>query len=229
MSADNGQHTRLYSTAAITLLLSLVSLTSLPQPVEAGASYTSELRIGFWDSFGGYLVITFLSLLVCAALVYYKNKSSRSFKTRIDDLTHQHLQLIEKYNELSKRYDRLFTGTHHDIESQDQRLFKKVQAIVENNLSNPLFGVEELAKEIGMSRTNLHRKIKSISSLSPSEFIRNMRLKKASILLLSQSNSVSQVSFSVGFEDHSYFSKTFKKHYGVSPSEYFQREMKAAS
>jgi AraC-like DNA-binding protein len=166
---------------------------------------------------------------VCGALVYYKNKSSRVFKTHIETLTHQNLQLVEKYNELSKKYDRLFTGTPNNIESQEQRLFKKIQGIVESNLSNPLFGVEELAKEIGMSRTNLHRKIKSISGFSPSEFIRNMRLKKASILLLSQSNTVSQVSFSVGFEDHSYFSKAFKKHYGVSPSAYFQREMKAAS
>lgn len=55
-----------------------------------------------------------------------------------------------------------------------------------------------------MSRTNLHRKLKSISGFSPSEFIRNIRLRKASILLLNQSNSISQVSFSVGFEDHSY-------------------------
>jgi len=197
-----------------------------------GASHgynTSGLHIGFWDGLGGYMLITLLSLLVCGLLVYYKNRSSRFFKTRINDLTHQHQQLVEKYEALSRRYDLLFTGTGTDIESHEQRLLKKVQAIVETNMSDPMFGVEELAREIGMSRTNLHRKIKSISGFSPSEFIRNMRLKKASILLLNQSNSISQVSFSVGFEDHSYFSKAFKKHYGVSPSEYFQREIKAAS
>ena len=174
-------------------------------------------------------MITLMSLLVCGLLVYYKHRSSLTFKARLEDLTRRHRQLTEKYEALSRKYDLLFTGTDAAVESHDQRLLRKVQAIIENNLSNPLFGVEELAREIGMSRTNLHRKIKSISGFSPSEFIRNMRLKKASILLLSQSNSVSQVSFSVGFEDHSYFSKAFKKHYGVSPSEYFQREIKAAS
>jgi AraC-like DNA-binding protein len=71
--------------------------------------------------------------------------------------------------------------------------------------------------------------MKSITGFSPSEFIRTMRLKRASLLLLSPSNTVSQVSFSVGFEDHSYFFKAFKKRCGVSPSAYFQREMKAAS
>ena len=190
---------------------------------------TSGPHIGFWDGPQGYVVITLLSLMVCALLVYYQNRKRRVVKTRFDDLAHQHRQLMEKYNTLSKKYDLLFTGTTPDIESHDQRLLRKAQTIVENNMSNPLFGVEELAREIGMSRTNLHRKLKSISGLSPSEFIRNMRLKKASILLLNQSNSVSQVSFSVGFEDHSYFSKAFKKHYGVSPSEYFQREIKTAS
>jgi AraC-like DNA-binding protein len=186
------------------------------------------MPIGFWDGLEGYALITLLSLLVCGLLVHYKNRNTRVFKTRIEDLTHQHQQLRNEYDALSRKYDRLFTGATGNAESQEQRLLKKAQTIVENNLSNSLFGVEELAREIGMSRTNLHRKIKSISGLPPSEFIRNMRLKKASILLLNQSNSVSQVSFSVGFEDHSYFSKAFKKHYGVSPSEYFQREMKTA-
>jgi len=190
---------------------------------------TSGPHIGFWDGPQGYVVITILSLMVCALLVYYENRKRRVFKTRFDDLNHRHRQLVEKYEALTKKYDLLFTCTAPDIESHDQRLLRKAQTIVENNMSNPLFGVEELAREIGMSRTNLHRKLKSISGVSPSEFIRNMRLKKASILLLNQSNSISQVSFSVGFEDHSYFSKAFKKHYGVSPSEYFQREIKTAS
>jgi len=230
MDPHSCQKHRRYIIAGLTFLFALSFFIALSQPHDATPGYnTSGLHIGFWDGLVGYVLITLISLLICGLLVYYKNRSSRVFKTRIEDLTDQHRQLIKKYEELSRKYDLLFTGAEGNVESQDQRLLRKAQAIVENNLSNPLFGVEELAREIGMSRTNLHRKIKSISGFPPSEFIRNMRLKKASILLLNQSNSVSQVSFSVGFEDHSYFSKAFKKHYGVSPSEYFQREIKAAS
>lgn len=85
-----------YSTAALTSLLVLLCITGTPQPLDTDTNYTSDLRIGFWDGPQGYLVITFLSLLVCGALVYYKNKSSRVFKTPIETLTHQHLQLAEK-------------------------------------------------------------------------------------------------------------------------------------
>jgi AraC-like DNA-binding protein len=82
--------------------------------------------------------------------------------------------------------------------------------------------VEEMGKAMAMSRTNLHRKIKAITGFPPSELIRTIRLRKAAILLLHQTNTVSQVSLSVGFEDHSYFSKSFRKQFGVSPSEYYQ-------
>ena len=79
-----------------------------------------------------------------------------------------------------------------------------------------------LAIEMGMSRTNLHRKLKAITGFPPSELIRNIRLRKAAQLLLNQADSIAQISFSVGFEDHSYFSKSFKRQFGVTPSEYFQ-------
>ena len=94
--------------------------------------------------------------------------------------------------------------------------------MVENNLSDRLFGVEQMARELGMSRTNLHRKLKVITGFPPSELIRNIRLRRAAQLLMNQSDSIAQISFTVGFEDHSYFSKSFKKQFGVTPSEYFQ-------
>ena len=82
---------------------------------------------------------------------------------------------------------------------------KKITAIVEENISNENFGVSELAREAGMSRSNLLRKVKSLTSLSVSLFIRQIRLKNAMELLKQDSLNVSEVSFSVGFSSTSYF------------------------
>jgi AraC-like DNA-binding protein len=79
-----------------------------------------------------------------------------------------------------------------------------------------------MADAMGMSRASLHRKLKAITGFPPSEFIRNIRLRKAAALLTSQADSVTQIGIAVGFEDQSYFSKSFKKQYGVPPSEYLQ-------
>jgi AraC-like DNA-binding protein len=108
------------------------------------------------------------------------------------------------------------------IESQDQKLLKQTFAVVERNLSDPLFGVEKMASELNMSRTNLHRKIKGITGFPPSELIRSIRLKKAARMIISQADSVTQIALHVGFDDYSHFSKSFKKYYGVSPTLYVE-------
>lgn len=168
------------------------------------------------------ILITAIILLgVLFAVVYFlqrfrERKNRHILNLEIDNLTAQQKELSEKYRNI------LASGKENSTESVDQRLLKKVIEVVENNIGNPLFGVEEMGKEMAMSRTNLHRKIKAITGFPPSELIRTIRLRKAAILLLHQTNTVSQVSLSVGFEDHSYFSKSFKKQFGVPPSEYYQ-------
>ncbi|GHN01492.1 hypothetical protein WSM22_29810 [Cytophagales bacterium WSM2-2] len=164
-------------------------------------------------------------LAVLSTSVYYLQQS-RERKNRmilnleIDRLTTQNIEISEKYKDV------LASGNAKTIESVDQRLLKKTIEVVENKMGDPLFGVEQMAKELGMSRTNLHRKIKAITGFPPSELIRNIRLRKAAALLLNKADNVSQISFTVGFEDHSYFSKSFKKQYGVTPTEYIQSKEK---
>jgi len=73
------------------------------------------------------------------------------------------------------------------------------------------FGVELMAKQLGMSRTNMHRKIKALPDFHPVNLIRNIRLRRAAHLLKNQTDSIAQIKFfQSGFEDHSYFSKSFK-------------------
>lgn len=96
---------------------------------------------------------------------------------------------------------------------------KKITAFVEENLSDESFGVSELAREAGMSRSNLLRKVKSLTNVSVSLFIRQVRLKKAMEMLEQTSFNVSEVSYRVGFSSTSYFIKCFREEYGFPPGE----------
>lgn len=109
---------------------------------------------------------------------------------------------------------------NHIIEND---FLKKITSIVKENISNEQFGVSELAGEVGMSRSNLLRKIKKLSQLSASQFIRQVRLEGAIELLNQNSYTVSEISYKVGFASTSYFIKCFHDHYGYSPGEYGKR------
>lgn len=210
---------------------SLVNVTKTRQIVELESKYVLEKKEHaiqllerdkeiqkLWTN----ILITALILFGILSMGLYYLQEFRDRKNRtilnleIDRLMIQNKELAEKYKDV-------LAGTNEvAVESSDQRLLKKAVEVVESNMRDPLFGVEQMAKELGMSRTNMHRKIKAITGFPPSELIRNIRLRKAASLLMGKADSVSQISFMVGFEDHSYFSKSFKKQFGVAPSEYLQ-------
>jgi len=101
----------------------------------------------------------------------------------------------------------------------------RITAIIEENIANEQFGVSELASEIGMSRSNLLRKIKKLTKLSVSQFIRQVRLKSAMEMLKEHSANVSEVSYQVGFSSTSYFIKCFREFYGYPPGEVGKRKI----
>lgn len=103
--------------------------------------------------------------------------------------------------------------------SNHNDFMQKAISIVEANLSDERFGVSELARDLGMSRSNLHRSVKSVTGKSVSQFIREIRLKKAFQLLKDHSYTVSEVAFEVGFGSATYFSKCFHEYYGYPPGE----------
>lgn len=102
---------------------------------------------------------------------------------------------------------------------------KKITGIIEKNISNEQFGVSELAREIAMSRSNLLRKIKKLTKLSVSQFIRQVRLKTAMEMLRQSYFTVSEISYKVGFGSTSYFIKCFHDYYGYSPGEVGKRDL----
>lgn len=101
----------------------------------------------------------------------------------------------------------------------DQTFLNRLTEIVEANLKDEQFGVNELSDKIRMSRSQIHRKLKSISNQSVSQFIREIRLKKAKEMLEQNNETVSEIAYLVGFGSPSYFIKCFKEYFGYSPGE----------
>lgn len=101
----------------------------------------------------------------------------------------------------------------------DNKFLNQLKGIIEDNISDEKFGVSELAKAFGMSRSNLLRKIKKSTGLSVSQFIRQIRLENAMEMLKDSSQNISEVAYAVGFGSTSYFTKCFHDYYGFPPGE----------
>lgn len=107
-----------------------------------------------------------------------------------------------------------------DITPYDEKFFLQVKELVENNLDNTDFSVKDIVGELSVSNSMLYRKMKGLVGLSPSDYIRDIRLKHAAKMLENKSYSISEVAFSTGFNELSYFGLCFKKMYGVTPTAY---------
>ncbi|SMD33859.1 Two component regulator propeller [Reichenbachiella faecimaris] len=109
--------------------------------------------------------------------------------------------------------------TFQDISNElDQKFLDEITNLIEENISDPELSVNHICQSMGMSRTSLYHKLKSLVDMSPAEFIRTIRLKRARKLLLNPMNNISEVAYSTGFSDAKYFSTLFKKYYNQSPS-----------
>jgi AraC-like DNA-binding protein/tetratricopeptide (TPR) repeat protein len=103
--------------------------------------------------------------------------------------------------------------------SMDKQFVKRLTEVIEKNLSDDKFGVNELASELGMSRSTLHRKVKSVVKKKVSSFIREVRLERSYVLLQQKTGTVSEIAFQVGFGSAAYFNRCFHDHFGFSPGE----------
>lgn len=208
---------------------SLLNTSKIRQIVELEAKHTLELKEQsikllekearlrtLWNN---VLIALVLLLIITLAALYqlqqYRYRKNREIlNLEIDYLTRRHQESMDKYKAA------LQPANDESLESYDQKLLRKAIALVEENIGDPLFGVEKMADEMSMSRTNLHRKLKAISGFPPSELIRSIRLRKAARLIAAKADTITQIALSVGFDDYSHFSKAFKKHFGVSPTAY---------
>ncbi len=106
----------------------------------------------------------------------------------------------------------------------DRKFINEFTSIVENNLSNENFSVDDICKEIGISRVQLYRKVKALIGYNVNDYIMNVRLQKAKFLLADMQFSISEVAFKVGFSTQAYFSTVFKSKFSLTPSEYREKK-----
>ena len=130
--------------------------------------------------------------------------------------------IIERQRKTREQFRKKVEVTPREIEitSLDEKFVRKAVVLVEANISNPEFLVEDLCRDIGMSRVYFYKKILALTAKTPSEFIRFIRLKRAADLLEKSQLFVNEVAFQVGFNDPKYFRKYFKDEFGQSPNEY---------
>ena len=110
-----------------------------------------------------------------------------------------------------------------ELKGNDAALMEKIMKAVNDRLDDDTFNVEALADEVGLSRVQLHRRMKELTGITVGEFIRNLRLQQAAKLLATGDTSVAQVTYAVGFSNPNHFTTAFKRHFGVTPSEYMAK------
>lgn len=132
--------------------------------------------------------------------------------------------LIDSHRRLKQ-----FFGDHRviakeDVCDMDKDFIEKFKDLIEEKMGDSTLNVENLGKEMGLSRVQLYRKLKSLTNYSPNELLRISRLKKAASLLASSEKSVAEVGYEVGFTSPSYFAKCYKEYFGESPTELLKRK-----
>ncbi|MBI5917157.1 MAG: tetratricopeptide repeat protein [Bacteroidetes bacterium] len=125
----------------------------------------------------------------------------------------------EKLQEFFRKTLTAFAPAEVKAESMDAVFLTKVREAVEANLEDENFSVVELGNQIGMSRSQLHRKLSALTGFSPNEVIRNMRLERAKQLLEKKAGTASEIAYQCGFNSPAYFTKCFKDYFGVTPGE----------
>ena len=146
---------------------------------------------------------------------------------RIENLMERRKSLISSFSK--QEHEKRKGGGKVDIQpdeivitDRDESLIKKVMTWLEDNVADAEVTVDQMAAYVGMGRTSMYNKIKGLTGKSPVELIQDFRLEKATYYLKSGQYSVSETCYKVGFSDPGYFSRSFKKHFGVSPVDYIK-------
>lgn len=142
--------------------------------------------------------------------------NSKLLLARIDNLITSNLRLKQVFGDNQ-------TLIKEDVCDMDKTFITRFKSLVEERLSDSALNVEDLGREMGMSRVQLYRKLKSLTNYSPNELLRITRLKRAQALLSSANSNVGEISYTVGFSSPSYFAKCYKEYYGESPTDFLRR------
>lgn len=209
-----------------------IIISDIMMPVKDGITLTHNLHETMATSHIPIVLLTAktdmdskLSGLKQGADAYItKPFSSTYLKARVENLLIKRQELQKLYRsdllDISKETPQRKEESQLQLSEYDRKFMDKLTRLIEANLSNGNLVVEDLATELAVSRSVFFRKLKGLTGLAPVEFIKEMRVKKAAELIVSTDNNMSQIAYMVGFNDSRYFSKCFKAHYGMTPTEY---------
>jgi signal transduction histidine kinase/DNA-binding response OmpR family regulator/ABC-type xylose transport system substrate-binding protein len=193
-------------------------------PVMDGLEFTKQLKTNTATSHIPVIMLTAKNLEEHRAEGYEHGADSYITKpfhskvllARIENLLRQR-QLLKNLYQGAQEAEKEISESH--LEDRDKQFLKQLQAIIQKNLSDSEFGVENMGQQIGLSRVQLYRKVKAMTGSSVVDLLRKARLAKARRLLETRSMSVSEVAYEVGFSAPSYFTKCFKDEYGMLPGD----------
>lgn len=198
-------------------------------PVMNGLEFTEQLKTQSITSHIPVIMLTAKNLDEHRAEGYEHGADSYITKPFHSKVLLSRIENLLKQRRLLKiHFENLFNQTSQSaeqeiamsqLEDRDKQFLHQLHAIIQKNLSDSEFGVEDVGKEIGLSRVQLYRKVKAMTGSSVVDLLRKARLAKAKRLLESRSMSVSEVAYDVGFSAPSYFTKCFKEEYGMLPGE----------
>ncbi|WP_432412799.1 response regulator [Rasiella sp. SM2506] len=144
--------------------------------------------------------------------------SSKLLKARIKNLLENRRKLQERFS-----HDIILKTQEITITSADEQFLERLQNVMDKELTNCEFSASVFCDAMSVSRMQLHRKLKALTGYSTTEFIRSQRLKLAKQLIEQEKISISEVGYTVGFNDPSYFSKCFKQEFGQSPTDFLKK------
>lgn len=157
-----------------------------------------------------------ISSMKSGADAYVEKPFSISYlNARIENLLDMRALLRKKYSQMP--LEPITTIAQSEV---DNELLKKLQILIEENFSNPDLNVDFIAEHLGISRSGLYAKIKSLADVTPNELIQLTRLKKAAELLMENKYRINEICYMVGFNSSSYFSRCFQKQFGMKPGEF---------
>lgn len=143
-----------------------------------------------------------------------ENASQEELLSQLND------ELREKQRQRKRRSDLSIDYSQTKMSSSDEKLMRRVMDVIHKNMGDPDLSVETLSQEVGISRVHLNRKMKELIDSSPSQLIKNVRLKQAAYLLIQSDVTVAEVAYSVGFSSPAYFTSNFSQFYGMTPKEF---------
>ena len=202
-------------------------VTDLMMPVMDGAELCAQAKQNYRTNHIPIIMLTAKSsdkdrieaLSIGADAYLTKPFNLEVLQSTINNLLRQRNILQGKYTTEQKE-EQLIDDV--ELQSPDEHLMERVMKVINENLSNPELNIEYIADKVGISRVHFHRKMKELTGQTPRDYLKSVRMKKASKLLASKRLDITDVSIATGFKSISTFSTTFKSVFGMTPSEYMR-------